>query len=149
MKKDDLEIVFFHELGHFIAQELNYEIYGLGKVESIKFVKYEFANEIRYQGQTIPVVPANASRNDKLINLPEKIAELIYGCYFQAIFTGEPLKSCFDIYNENSKGYYDAKDIAGGLYQFNIEKERKILYPYLREEYFGKLKNKKTDFTLL
>ncbi|TJY35889.1 hypothetical protein [Pontimicrobium aquaticum] len=143
---NDLEIVFFHELGHYIAHELNYELYGIGKVESIDFIEYQLPNGLQYQGKTIPLVSDGDNRDKELTNLPEKIAELVYGCYFQTLYTKLPFKSCFDFHNDQSKGYIDAKCLVGALMQFRINRERIILYPYLNEEYFDELTKRESEF---
>ncbi len=149
MKKKNLHRVFIHELGHYVAHELNYELYGFGEIGAIEFVEHNLPNGIDYEGKTIPKIEIGQSQNDKLINLPEKIAELVYGCYFQSIFTEMPLKICLDIYNESANGYIDAQNIASGLKQFFINKQRVVLYPFLHEEYFDELKTKTNIFKSL
>lgn len=138
MEHSNLKVVFFHELGHFIAHELNYEFSGFGKVEMVKFITL---NNIHYEGQTIPFLKKNQTRNDKVVNLPEKIAELIYGCYFQSIYTNLPLKFCLDTENKSSSGYLDAKYIESSLFDFKIMRERQSLYPYLHIKYYEQLKS--------
>jgi len=82
--------VFYHELGHFIAQELNEKFYqGPGVKKIILFqspIKPEF-----FEGKTI------LNKND----FPTKeklfpfLASSVYGCILQAFFKNETLDDCF------------------------------------------------------
>lgn len=141
MEINELHIVFIHEVGHYIAHSLNFELYGLGEIDSIKLIEHLRENKTLYKGKTIPKIPENISKNIKCIHLTEKIAELIYGCYFQSLFTKRPLTECFDCLNPSAKGFHDALDLNGGLAQFGISIEKKkLLFPFIQKEYFEKLK---------
>lgn len=143
----DLEIVFFHELGHYIAHEITFRNFGIHKVESILLTEHNINQSKVYGGETIITKPYVGAENVLVINLPEKIAELIYGCYFQSLYLNVELSNCFDHSNSNCKGFKDKNDVIGALSQFSIDAgTRKILYPFMEVEYFNYLKSIKTDF---
>jgi hypothetical protein len=148
--KTSLEIVFFHEIGHFISHQLNYKHFGIGEVDKIILIEKRPHGVVEYEGQTISKVPNGKTNLEPILNLPEKIAELIYGCYFQSIFLNKELDICFDYRNKSARGYRDSQNLIGGLSQFNIdENKRRKLYPYLKEKYFNELKKHTYEFELL
>ena len=150
MKRTNLHRVFIHELGHYIAQELNHELYdGQGRIGSIEFEEVELPYGVDYIGKTNPEILEGQSKKDKLVNLPEKIAVLVYGCYFQSLFMKTTLKFCLDLTNQSANGFDDAQYIAGGLYQFCINEKRRQLYPFLHEEYFNEIKQNRGNFDTL
>ncbi|SRX75010.1 hypothetical protein [Aequorivita antarctica] len=145
--KTNLEIVFFHEVGHLVAQQLNSKLFGTGEVEEILLIEYNISGVQNFLGKTISKVPQGKSQNTPLINLPEKIAELIYGCYFQSLYLNQELNKCFDCYNQFVKGKQDCDDLVAALTMFKVPIEtRKRLYPYLLVEYFEFLQSHKNDF---
>lgn len=148
--KTNLEIVFFHEIGHYIAHQLVFKHFGIGEIDKIVLIEKRADGFINYEGQTIPKIPHGKSKSTPLINLPENIAELVYGCYFQSIFLNQKFEVCFDYKNKSAKGYKDYHDVISGLILFKIDGEkRKILYPYLKIEYFNSFKKNKNDFEFL
>lgn len=44
--------VFFHELGHFVANQINHREHGLSPVEKIKIIRHVLNNTIDYTGET-------------------------------------------------------------------------------------------------
>lgn len=144
-----LKKVFIHEMGHYVAQELNHELYGIGRVSSIEFIRETSGEKIDYIGKTVSEKGISVNDDNKLINLPERIAELVYGCYFQSIYLDFTLEHCLDINNKSANGHKDAWDIASGLKQFNVKNERQALYSFLHKEYFDDLKNYKSDLKSL
>src|SRR5690606_11943361 len=118
--KTPLEIVFFHEVGHYVAQQLNYKIFHTGEVHQI-IIERVFPNGTEdYMGQTISKIPDGESPETPLKNLPEKIAEMIYGCYFQSLFLKEDLDKCFDYKNPTCRGSRDVSYLSSELASFGI-----------------------------
>lgn len=136
--------VFIHELGHFIANTINFEQFGIYEIEKIRLTKHFVDESIDYMGETIKKVPAGLAIDLPVQNLPQKIAGLIYGCYFQSIHLNKELKLCFDYSNQDANGNKDMHQVISGLslYQISVEK-RKKLYPFMEVEYFNVLR--KTD----
>lgn len=138
--------VFFHELGHFIAAQLNHIIFDHAEVEKIIIVRYEndFTGETRYK------IPEGIPFDTPTINLPQKLSKLIYGCYFQSLYLDSDLKMCFDNKNADANGKMDMVQTITALSGFKVSSEkRKNYYPYIEIEYFSLLKEKKDDFQLL
>ncbi len=139
--------VFFHEVGHFVASEINHSHFGLSTVEKIILTKHELGNSINYSGQTIFIVPEGEQKDKPLVNLPQKLANLIYGCYFQSLFLDTELKLCFDFSNPDANGKIDYNQTFAALTQFKTPvKQRVEFFPYIEQQYFNELKTPKADF---
>lgn len=142
--------VFIHELGHFIAGKINRDNFGLSGVAKIKLTKHQTKFDEDFIGETIYKVPTGESEVKVLENLPQKIANLVYGCYFQSIYLKTELKKCLDWDNPNANGKIDMNDIISAVTMFDISSEkRSILYPYLEKDYFEQLRSKKKEFISL
>jgi hypothetical protein len=144
MTKNNLHIVFFHELGHYVAHNLNRKLTGIGAVESIILKRHEIEpNNFDYTGETKPLNKTN--REILLVNLVEKLCVIIYGCYFQLLFTKErDIKSCFCYENKKARGYKDCYNMIAALQRFDVNGEEKaIFYDYILKEYFEKIKKEK------
>lgn len=137
-KNKNLETVFFHELGHFVANKLINELYNIFEIEEVLLIQ-KYTNEVDYEGQTKRKIPLGKAATP-LINMPERLCCLIYGCYFQSIYLNTDLDMCF---NQRSyyKGCQDYLDFAECLRMFKIEnKTKRELLEYLTVEYYGNLK---------
>ena len=86
----EIHRVFFHELGHFIAHELNFQLYGGHKTKSIFLKPYPPMPEL-YLGEA-KVEVENGSYIPLKEEVPSYLASSTYGCLFQAYYTGEELK---------------------------------------------------------
>lgn len=134
----NLDTVFFHELGHFVANKLIFELHNIFEIEKVLLLK-KTTYELDFEGQTIKKT-SEKDKNVPLINLPEKLCSLIYGCYFQCLYLGDDLISCFDS-DSYCKGRKDYLDFAEGLRMFEINNQaKKNLWEYLSVEYFESLK---------
>lgn len=113
--------VFFHELGHFVAGEINRKHYSGTGISGILFYPSE-ENYDLFCGETIPIVPENAIRGGHvpLERAAEYLASLIYGCIFQSYYFKQPtLNSCLD---HNGKKDLSARTLSiakNGLVQSN------------------------------
>lgn len=135
--------VFFHELGHYVANRLNSEEFGLSRVEKIKIKRHVINGNVDFSGETTYSVPDGDKRNKPLENLPQKLADLIYGCYFQSLYTENDLKVCFDYSNPHANGNIDMNKMITALTMFSISsKKRQVFYPYIEQQYFQELKDK-------
>lgn len=91
---------FFHELGHYVADQLNKEFYGGLGVEELSVYKCG-TPYYRYCGHVTPKKPEgfNPANNPPppLERLASYLVSLIYGCLFQSYFLKEAsLKDCLN-----------------------------------------------------
>jgi hypothetical protein len=91
--------VFIHELGHFVAGEINCKKYN-GFGTSGIFIRPCEENRDEFCGGAEPVKPGNYDENKKsappLDRLSEHLASLSYGCIFQSYFEKTELDDCLN-----------------------------------------------------
>lgn len=94
----DLHRVFFHELGHFVAHEINFLYYSGTGTKSITLYPVSH-NDSRYVGDAKINLSADVKEKDcpSLEMLPAYLASSTYGCLFQAYQTNGSLDDCFKI----------------------------------------------------
>lgn len=83
---DSFECVFYHELGHFVANILNQELgKGFG-VEEMYVQKNTVNSQTRYEGGVTPKKPNGCTEGAKpdVASLGKCIATVVYGCLFQS-----------------------------------------------------------------
>src|SRR5688572_23049678 len=95
---EDLKRVFFHELGHFIANEINQRFYSGTGTKSIT-IDLAFPIDHLYVGDTrINLSPDEKEKKPPTRELlPETLAGLIYGCIVQAHYKNENLTPCANL----------------------------------------------------
>ena len=131
----DLKRVFFHELGHYVARTINLKNFGvMGKVAEIALFPSNRVYDT-YEGVTTPVVPNGEDRKKPTVNVPEKLAVLTYGCFFESIYTGKDFTDCFKNFGN---GGQDVSEWAGELFKLGILDKAKI--NAVDDEYFLALK---------
>ena len=134
-KNKNLETVFFHELGHFVANKLINELYNIFEIEEVLLIQ-KYTNEVDYEGQTKRKIPLGKA-DTPLKNMPERLCSLIYGCYFQTIYQDTNINMCFN-QSSDFKGCQDYLDFAECLRMFKIEsKTKRDLLAYLTVEYLS------------
>lgn len=92
MLSDEVRRSFFHELGHFVASSLNYQVFHSPKIREMVF---EEVNPNKFIGHV------------KLISIPEVnlqnfgsiAANVVYGCFFEGISNWKYEKMCLDYYD--------------------------------------------------
>ncbi|WP_423738036.1 hypothetical protein [Chitinophaga caseinilytica] len=106
------ERTFWHEVGHFVAQELNKKYFGgCGNLE-IRISKALVHNEIEFHGEAKKNVPDEYRESDAIKDYPAPIiASLAYGCFFQSAFLGQRLDACLNHRYLGVVGYYDFQKI--------------------------------------
>lgn len=94
---EDIKRVFFHELGHFIAREINHKYYNGQGTKSISIYPYPHNDEL-FLGDTKINLSANGKEKESPSKqeLAEYLASSTYGCIFQAYYQKTSLKQCFD-----------------------------------------------------
>lgn len=121
-----VEQVFYHELGHFVANELNRIYYsGLG-VSSISIFPCK-EDPSKFCGGTTPIKPVDHDENEKkpppLERLAEYLARVVHGCIFQSYYQQVTLDQCLEINGQNDQGYWN-----GALISYNLFYNRKIFF---------------------
>ncbi|MES2620023.1 MAG: hypothetical protein V4615_04155 [Bacteroidota bacterium] len=98
-----VKTVFFHELGHLIARELNLKNFGvMGATKEI--VIYPSKHPWRdYDGATIPLIPEGEEPDKPVVSIAEKLAVIPYGCFVEAIFLKKDFETCFSSNNGGGK----------------------------------------------
>jgi hypothetical protein len=126
--------VFFHELGHFVANELN-RLYYKGHSIS-RFIIQPFNRELNlYEGEVKLAIPEEAKSWPPLLDeLPQILGSLMYGSLFQAIHMDQELN---DAVIQNGRDDYEwwrnslsDNDIPGCASKFKA----------VENEYFAQLK---------
>lgn len=143
-----LHSVFFHEIGHYIARELNLRLFnkGLGVAQIRLRVVTNKEGRLDYQGETIAAKPKGYRSTDRIKDLPEYIAVLLYGCLFQVLYDCQKnhtidFTTCFNL-KPNNQGFYDCKAYSS-LNGYCTHNNRMEIVEYTGNEYFKKLKNKR------
>lgn len=96
---EPIDRVFYHELGHVIAQEIGRRHYGGSGVNEVIFYPCTENSEI-YCGHITPVVPAGANNVEPapLERMPRYLASIMYGCIFQDYYHGsEEFGRCLEV----------------------------------------------------
>jgi hypothetical protein len=112
--------IFMHEVGHFIAHQMNKLFYnGSLGVDEINI--YKELDE--YWGSTIPLKPVNDFK--ELPPPPERLVSFLilcyYGCVVQSAYQEIELNDCFNIYGKGDKD-----EIIGFLDQNKIYRNNEI-----------------------
>lgn len=132
---NDVTRVFFHELGHFIAREINHKLFGHTEVISIMIDHY---NGHLYTGDTkIKISDDQRERRPPSIeDLPIYLASSSYGCIFQSYYLNTSLKECFDQNGGEDINQWYGSLLANKLVGWNQEfsKVERDYFAYLMKE---------------
>jgi hypothetical protein len=139
---EDIRSVFFHELGHFVANEID-RLYlsGIGSKEILLYPCE--ANHSVFCGHTKRDLPDEiiAKRNPPPKGrLGQLLTASVYGCIFQAYAMSTDFRCCFDI-----NGINDLEDWSSGLNIHKISYANKAVWE-CEKAYFDMLvENKMLD----
>jgi hypothetical protein len=135
---EEIKRVFFHELGHFIAHEINRKFYHGTGTKSIVIYPAN-GNSDLFLGEAI----INLSEDEREKNapfreiLPEYLASSTYGCIFQSYYLGTSLNDCF-----KQNGHDDSKKWHDSLGAHGLDHLRAEIST-AEKEYFELLKQEK------
>ncbi|WP_044173557.1 hypothetical protein [Flectobacillus major] len=127
-----IQRVFFHELGHFIAHELNHKHYnGTGVEEMALFPCKENTNE--FCGHCKPI--NNSEENNPVLieRLPEYLAVLVHGCLFQAYFMKQNFTECLCCQGNG------LKDLTGWTAILSSFKQNTSNFSSIEDEFFKRI----------
>ncbi len=101
---NDFERVFYHELGHFTARELNAKYYKGAPTKSFEIFLHDsqlglYCGELKVDKSNHPD-EGEAPKSD---NLATYLASSSYGCFFQSLHLDQSLNDCF---NRNGQDDY-------------------------------------------
>lgn len=147
-----LHLVFFHEIGHYVAHELNHTVFakGLG-VWRIRLQKPSDHNGNYFTGETIPIKPDGYKLTDPINFLPGYMAVLLYGCLFETLYSKhkESTVGFLDCFKYYSSGHRDlsAFEALNELCDFDVRQkivrltQEEHMTRLLHEDYFMGLFN--------
>lgn len=115
--------VFFHELGHFVARELNLKYFdGTGSSE-VKIYPCQ-CDYSEYCGHITPIRPSDdlsPNASVPLERLAEYLAALLYGCVFQSYHSNTCLEDITKKYGNDDMGKWLGSLIDSNLARLNSE----------------------------
>jgi hypothetical protein len=123
--------VFFHELGHFVAHELNAQHFDGYRANAI-YISPCANDPNEFCGGTdfdLPDEIRNAAKAAPPVNrLAQYLASIVHGCIFQCYYTKGDFRACFDVHGCNDLRYWsgaiDANKLIGTKPMFSrIEAE--------------------------
>lgn len=132
---EDIKRVFFHEMGHLVADEINHLHFSDKDIESITIFPCQ-QDQTRYCGETRLLSLTKASRNTPPTKerLAQRLLAITYGCLFQAYMQGSTLKEAFD-----ANGHEDI-DLWSSMLDTHGIKYYKTAFIELDSEFFERLK---------
>ena len=108
--------VFWHELGHFIAQYYNHLYFHGEGTDQLRITRQETMNQrTDYCGGTLL---KNYDREAVLKHPASLIGSAAYGCYFQCIKYGNAFESCFAPEHTGGHGFTDFEQVNRVILQF-------------------------------
>lgn len=142
MNIQKLTRVFIHEIGHYVARELNFKLYNIGDgVERIFIKTHNLSNTIDYSGETTAKKPEGHVDNDKIENIAEFTAVIIYGCLFQTLYLKSKLefdfRDCFSP-DDSANGQCDFIEFRS-MEKYISSHKRKEMVEYSESEYLNQL----------
>jgi len=128
---------FIHEVGHFVARELNKRLFKVGNgVEEIFILKVNNIQKTNIGGGTKARIPDLYNHNE-VVDIPEYIAVLVYGCLFQILATKVRFDQCFCL-ERGSYGLKDAEQFSA-LAKYLSGSKRKEIFDYFDKTYISLL----------
>jgi hypothetical protein len=123
--------VFFHELGHFVARELNCRLYDVPHPAAIEIHSCPEDRD-EYCGSIIfDTAVASGGKPTPKERLAGYIAATTYGCIFQAYYKHSSLNAAQD-----KNGEEDIKHWVGALTRYNVSSQK---IHSIEEKYFDYL----------
>lgn len=149
--KNDLQRVFIHEMGHFVAGELNYRLFNYDRrIEEFKIVPRigtKFYNGSVYDSKSKKdSYSVNTSANEYV--------QLFYGCLFEVLFRNIALNKCLctSVSRENHSinNFGNGKVDANYIFYIGIRKEIKEFastwYEFISGDFFEEMKSLNNHF---
>lgn len=114
--------IFMHEVGHFIAHQMN-KLFYKGSLGVEKIFIFKCNDQDEYYGKTIPLKPVNNFK--ELPPPPERFVSFLimcyYGCVMQSAYQEIELNDCFNIYGKDDKN-----EIESFLRQIKVSRNNEI-----------------------
>lgn len=142
---NNLKRTIIHEIGHFVATELNHRLFESGKCLSIKLTGKTVNGGIDYKGLTEADVNIDKDEETKMKLLSQRIAVLVYGCYFQCLYEGKALNDCFGFNNPSLNGAID-RQMYNTVFPYDVGREQRIKAEQYLNLYLNSLEEFKGEF---
>ena len=134
---ESIQRVFFHELGHFVAHELNHKYYnGTGVALMSLHPCEENTNELC--GSCKPINNSNENNPVPIERLAEFLAVTIHGCLFQAYFMNQDWIDCM-CKSGNGKG-----DEGQWIAALINNRQCNLKFTEIENNFFEKIVNEKS-----
>ncbi|MBO0329844.1 hypothetical protein [[Muricauda] lutisoli] len=138
----NLKRVFIHEVGHFIARELNYKHYKIGLgTEQIYIEPCRLPDTTDYSGGATAIKPKGYIENGEVQNPTEYMAVILYGCVLQTLYLKSKedigFRTCFNIGNL-ANGKLDALEFRA-MEEYCTGPKRKKIVEFIEKEYLSNL----------
>jgi hypothetical protein len=141
--------VFWHELGHFVAQQYNQQYFGgLGTHHVIIRRQQQENQKIDFYGETVPIQPDGYQSTDTIKQPATMIASLVYGCFFQCRRYMLQWPACFGPRHTRVHGMDDYESVNRALTQCLPTPESRNLVTACIEEFFNQFQ-KLSEFDTL
>lgn len=106
-EENEIHRVFFHEVGHFIANEINYSKYRYRGNNGLTIYPCE-GNCDKMCGETI----RHSLESGRKLDIALELSSLFYGCLLENYLYGTEIDACL---SHRGNGCHDANDRAGLL----------------------------------
>lgn len=141
----NLKRTIIHEIGHFVAIELNNHLFKSGECLSIHLNAETVNGKIDYRGLTKSDVNIEKDEETKWNLLSQRIAVLVYGCFFQCLFEEKELNDCFGFNNSSLNGATD-RQMYNTVFPFSVKKKQREETEKYLNKYLNNLKEIRKDF---
>ncbi len=149
--KEDLQRVFIHELGHFIAAELNFILYDFDR----RIIEMKLEPRLGtkfYNGSVRNDKPMDDNYHPK--NTSKEYAQTFYGCLFECLFRKIDINDCLKnsvtreehLITNIGNGKIDALYIYSYAQRKEIKKVSHKWYEYVTSEFFNSMKVESLHF---
>lgn len=144
----NLKRTIIHEIGHFVAIELNNLLFESGECLSIQLNAETVNGENDFRGLTKSDVNNDKDEKTKWNLLSQRIAVLVYGCFFQCLFEEKELNDCFGFNNSSLNGATD-RQMYNTVFPFEVEREQRRETEKYLNEYLNSLNLSRKDFEIV
>nr|WP_315172212.1 hypothetical protein [uncultured Flavobacterium sp.] len=144
MKYYNPQRTFIHEIGHFVARELNLNLYKVGY--GVEKIYISAKDNLTYgSGGTVPIKPKNYNNSDPVKNPVELCAVLIYGCLFQSLYLNTEFNFCFQV-QDNANGKIDAEHFIS---LEKNSKKRGLMIDFVAKEFIELINSEPSHFEII
>tara|TARA_R110002049_G_scaffold247412_1_gene421574 strand:- start:233 stop:853 length:621 start_codon:yes stop_codon:yes gene_type:complete len=151
---NDLQRVFIHEIGHFVAAELNYVIFNYDR----RTEQFNLTPRVGTKFYNGLVHNSKATKDSYSIKTcANEYVQSFYGCLFEVLYRDIELDKCLRIsvskddhlIHNYGNGKIDAMQIFGIGQRKEIKEFSKLWYDYISKEFYKEMKSISNHFELV